>query len=1318
MTRAQFNALKAPKTAPVQSAPKTMSRAQFNSLKGQPKTMTRAEFNAKKPQKQSFFNRTMNQLIKPVSSASNALEDVGKIAGFGLGKAMGAQGSFQDWAKKGDIAPWQHQKDVWSGRSQRTYSDITREIGNQQDNAVLKNAIKTVGYGGDFLLDPLNKLKLLSLTQKGNQALKTGKLALSAGEQATKGQRALVQVGKYSVLPKAIDKAVLGGTTKLNDLIRGTETGGKVMTGLSKVSGKIRPAGVSREEFKLLTDAKTAARNTIGYTTDKAIKFGKGLAKTLSDRKATQLERASLLHAIEKGNEKLAPVAFQDLWKQGVDFKATNEEMWKKLGGSILEGHGLSHVATKEVAEQARKDAFKGQGGFKLTSTKTPQDIHRQWMKVDGKIVNIGDEGIQYRKGKGFVKPVEKPVLSETNANPLIQEARKYKSAEEFWDSWVFKKKDPVVDGKSVGKDFMELKPLVSYRKASDFLGFGEYKFNEGVLKGKIGAGEKLTDGKVNHWKERISKGEKPIVIIEDKPYISKITDNLQGGRKYDAILEARVRQGHSRLEAYKQLGIKEVPVVYKSQLTDIWNKSQPLQEGGSLIQEAKPKLEKGYVRVYHRTDSNPEDLLKGIYSKENRNEFFVSNKKAGQAEGYGKNVVELRVKKSDLSINDEFPSGEKHYTLDAKKATEYLKSQSQPLQEGVAKTRKQWLPANVEQASAMEINNARTAQGKAPIFQEDLPIVAAKMGVSTGRKQAATEFLEATKGLKSEEAKALANEVHDKMVNPESLRKALQIFDSVQNIWKAQALVAPSYHIRNFAGNLWNNYLAGVNNPAPYVLAGEIQKFSVTGKLSKPALWTLKKAGYGVDDIPKLIKEMEQHGVIGTGQYLGDIAQAIDSRIGKTSYINPLSQNFAGYKANKLIGGGVEDNAKIAHYIFKKAEGYGAKQAAESVKKFLFDYGDLTDTEKGLLKRIMPFYTWTSKNIPLQIQQFVENPGKFSKIATAKKDIEQGVPQPDEKYMSDYMKGNSPIRTKVDKDGNTLYFLSGAWLPATSALAFLQDPVSNSLGMVTPALKLPYENLTGKGTFFKNTLGQYEDIQKYPGQKTSYLGLDMNPQTVNNLRSIRALNELNNLNPGGIFGTKNSPSIFQGLLPNASNVRGGQKTPETTQQDRVLNSFVGKLQGYNPEQSKTYYDRDTQSRITEYNSEINRALSNNQTELASGIIKEMEQFVQERDGKPNKALEMYNLIGDQYFQDQAQNKMAEKNRANIRDEMKTQIRQGLQTGNNDMVMEALKKDPTYAEQALKDAIKEQQTQSPEQQKILYQYEQAKIRKRLNPFFK
>ena len=870
------------------------------------------------PQKTGAWNWTMNQLIKPVAMASNALEDTGKgIAAAGISAFTPA--TFRQVASKVGFAPIQHQKDVLSGRNQRTYSDITNEAAKGQDNQLLKFLTRSTGYGGDFLLDPLNKVKLLALTKTGTDALKGGKLALSAAEQAKTGQRALLQLGKYNVLPSVGNK-VLEGSTKLNDLARSTPYLGKVFDAGAAVSGKIRPLGVDRKEFKILTDAKTAARDTIGYTSGKAIEFAKGLVKELSSRKTDDASRAMLLHAVEKGDKKLVPKGLEDLFQVGVKFKNTNEKAWKSLGGSVLEGHGLSHVATKEVAEQARKDAFKGEGGFKLTSTKTPQDIHREWVKANGVVTNLKDAGIKFKNG---------------------------------------------------------------------------------------------------------------------------------------------------------------------------------------------------------------------VYSK-------------------GKKAVD------------------------------------------------------VTQATAKEINEAIVAKGGKGIFQEDLPIVAAKMGISTGRKQAATDFLEATKGLKSEEAKALANEVHNKMTNPESLRLAIKGFDSIQNIWKAQALVSPSYHIRNIGGNLWNNYLADVQ-PAAYAQAGYLQQAMKRGTLTKAQA--------------QVVKEMEKHGVINTGQFTGDIAEAIDSQIGKSSKINPFSQKFIGYRANRALGSTIEDNAKIAHFLSKRAEGYGVKQAAESVKKFLFDYGDLTGTEQGLLKRVMPFYTWTSKNIPLQVQQFIENPGKFSKVATAKKDIEQGVPQPNEQFMSDYIRENGPIRTKQDADG-TKYFLAGAWLPAVQALQFLSNPKQSAIGMITPTLKLPYETATNQGTFFQNTLGQYDPIKKYPGQKTSYLGVDIDPKIANLLRSIRPLNELDKLNPGGIFGVKNSPSFLKGIIDNASNERGGRYTPEMSQSDRVLSSFVGKLQNYDPKDAKYFYDRDTQQRVSEFDAEIKRASKNKQKELVSKLIEERRAFQQSR--SPRKSNSFY----------------------------------------------------------------------------------------------
>ena len=49
--------------------------------------------------------------------------------------------------------------------------------------------------------------------------------------------------------------------------------------------------------------------------------------------------------------------------------------------------------------------------------------------------------------------------------------------------------------------------------------------------------------------------------------------------------------------------------------------------------------------------------------------------------------------------------------------------------------------------------------------------------------------------------------------------------------------------------------------------------------------------------------------------------------------------------------------------------------------KQFLFDYGQLTDIEQVYLKRFMPFYTWTRKNIELQAKLLVDNPNAMANV-------------------------------------------------------------------------------------------------------------------------------------------------------------------------------------------------------------------------------------------------------------------------------------------------------------------------------------------------
>lgn len=1068
----------------------------------------------KEPEKKGFWNTITTNLTKPVSAASNLLEDTGKTIGYGIGRALGSKKTKQDLG----IDFFGHQKEVWSGQKLRTYSDITKDIAKDMPK-VQGTLLKTVGYGGDFLLDPLNKIKLLGLTAKGVAASKTGKVALSVAEQAKNGQRALLQIGNKNILPKLGNK-VLSGSTKLNDFIRGNKYGEKVVTAASKLNGKIRPAGVSRQEFSTIQNALGKARNTVGYRTDKAIELGTEFQKTLKGRKATQFERSQLLHAIEKGEERLAPTSFQDLWKKGVDFKTANSDEWSKLGGSLIEGHGLSHIATKEVSEGMRKSALK-KSGNKLYTTMTPQDNHRQWVKVvedasldDGKKFFTG-QTVKSADRKNFGK-----IESITGNTAKVRFTNKAEKTSALVDM-----------------ELEKLTPQGGFRTAPTK---GAPKMTESEVE--------IANAK-NYQQRMIDDEAKRLRGQEEQLGVGLRHNGSSGiGTGGDMNMVRFSEHGQKYREFFKKNGRKPS--------LDFWKQvaKEDLEKGNSPLSEEFKAINEYMGSVSPMVQAEKQDALKAMF--------------AG-----GKEKV--------VNLKDE--------------GVRYFKSKG-----FVDKNRN---PVLVKQATAQEINNELARQGKKDLFVEEPATVIAKMGISTGRKQAGVQFLNEVKklGKLSPEAEGLMNSHYEKMTNIEAINKAIEGFDKVQNIWKAQALVAPAYHIRNMAGNLWNNYLAGVS-PTDYGYAAKVQKQMKSGKFT--------------GKIGQLVDEMEKHGVIGNGQYGGDITQAIDDQIGMGT-LNPFSQRFIGYKANKAVGSVVEDNARMAHYLTKRRSGFNAEEAAKSVKQYLFDYGDLTWAEKNVMKRIMPFYTWTSKNIPMQVEAAFNNPGKFSKIAVAKKDREAGVEQPNEKYLSDYIKNNAPVRIRTDKDGSTQYLLLGSWLPATSALNILSQPADTLVAMLSPAFKMPIETMLNKSSFFKNSLGEYSDIETTPGQKKNYLGLDIDPRLKNIVSSIRILNELDKLNPGEIFGSKDKGSIWNKLnVPIASKKRGSRYSPDSSQTSRNINLLFGKSTTYDPKNSKFFYDRDTQKRASDYKQAIKEAQKNKQPEMAKKASQDLKDFLKERNGR------------------------------------------------------------------------------------------------------
>lgn len=108
---------------------------------------------------------------------------------------------------------------------------------------------------------------------------------------------------------------------------------------------------------------------------------------------------------------------------------------------------------------------------------------------------------------------------------------------------------------------------------------------------------------------------------------------------------------------------------------------------------------------------------------------------------------------------------------------------------------------------------------------------------------------------------------------------------------------------------------------------------------------------------------------------------------------INPLSSENVLIKTGTSFNAAVENNARMAHFLaandqnvqlFKSSKA-AMDASAQSVRKYLFDYSDLSSAEQQTFKRISPFYTFTRKAIPLYLEKLVTNPGKFQRLEYAK---------------------------------------------------------------------------------------------------------------------------------------------------------------------------------------------------------------------------------------------------------------------------------------------------------------------------------------------
>ena len=180
----------------------------------------------------------------------------------------------------------------------------------------------------------------------------------------------------------------------------------------------------------------------------------------------------------------------------------------------------------------------------------------------------------------------------------------------------------------------------------------------------------------------------------------------------------------------------------------------------------------------------------------------------------------------------------------------------------------------------------------------------------------------------------------------------------------------------------------------------------------------------------------------------------------------------------------------KVNLFLSFVDQGKTFEEAVEGVNKFLFDYGELTEFEKGTMRRILPFYTFMRKNIPLMLEQmFIEQPNTFNTLNKGITNIEKmNEDYIDENYRNPYRQDyiQLPFGIGENEYGDVQYGISNQ-LPYTQ-LDRVFD-LQKLAGQTSPLIKAPIELLTGTNIYTgmpTNNVVEYL-VQQFPFSKIPY---------------------------------------------------------------------------------------------------------------------------------------------------------------------------------------------------------------------------------------
>lgn len=336
-------------------------------------------------------------------------------------------------------------------------------------------------------------------------------------------------------------------------------------------------------------------------------------------------------------------------------------------------------------------------------------------------------------------------------------------------------------------------------------------------------------------------------------------------------------------------------------------------------------------------------------------------------------------------------------------------------------------------------------------------------------------------------------------------------------NLWKGWALVAPAYHLRNVLGNVWNASLLDGFDARSWAEARRVQQAVAGGG-------ELTRRIAGLDETYGSLyrKLLVDHDLVGSGFFglefrasarrVQEILRRIEQPASGRRVVEALRGAHT-LQANQALGQIAEDAAKIGMVISRMRRGDDLAEAVARTRRALFDYGDLTDFERGTatalgLRDVMPFYTWTRKNAELLLTIAMTDPRRLALLPKLQGEAER-VLAGDETLPPSLRPPHVAEEGGVQISGgaNPKFLNLGYMLPIGEA-RFVnpltpREDARNLLEQVGGPARIAGELAANYDPFF----GQR--IREYPGQAKEFLGVNVPPEAAHVLRAVRPLNQI-----------------------------------------------------------------------------------------------------------------------------------------------------------------------------------------------------------------